>query len=357
MSLARALAREPSCRRAGIVACVDEPGERHPPEVVAELVSGSPYSIDAAAAELRRFDVVVVQHEFGIYGGKDGGEIVDLVRRLDVPSIVVLHTVPVRPSPNERAILEQLACLSGCLVAQSAAAWSRLVAGYDVRRDRVHVIPHGAVVNLGLAGRPRATGHRPVILTWGLLGPGKGIEYGIQAVAQLRDLDPKPRYVVLGETHPRVIAAQGETYRMALRELARSLAVEDLVELRDVYLKPKVLLAAIRMADVVLLPYLDRDQIVSGVLAEAIASGKPVVATGFPHAVELLRGGAGVVLPHEDSGAIAAALRSLLTDDDRALRAAAAARQQAEKLSWENVAGAYVRLISAQPARRVAVHR
>ncbi len=149
---------------------------------------------------------------------------------------------------------------------------------------------------MGLALRPG----RPTILTWGLLGPGKGIEWAIDALAELVDLDPTPRYLVMGETHPRVVNREGEAYRSALQARAASRGIGHLVEFDARYLDLAALGRVVQEADVVLLPYDSREQVTSGVLVEALAAGKPVIATGFPHAVELLGGGAGLIVPHGD---------------------------------------------------------
>jgi len=212
------------------------------------------------------------------------------------------------------------------VVVQSVAARARLLEQYLVAPERVRVIPHGARANLS-AEQSRGDGSRaPVILTWGLLGPDKGIEWGIDAIARLGNLEPAPRYVVVGQTHPRILAAAGEAYRESLLTRAAALGVGELVEFDNAYHDTRSLLARVREADIVLLPYRSRDQVVSGVLVEALASGKPVVATRFPHAEELLAEGSGLVVPHEDAGAIAEALRSLLADSALASRAAAVAR-------------------------------
>jgi len=173
-----------------------------------------------------------------------------------------------------------------------------------------------------------------------------GIEWGIDAIAMLSDLQPAPRYVVTGQTHPKVLELLGEEYRDALRARAAELGVAERVELDDSYHDTGSLLARIREADVVLLPYHSREQVVSGVLVEALASGKPVVATRFPHADELLAGGAGILVPHDDAEAIAEALRRLLTDGEAAARAGAAARREGEQLSWESVGTRYLELAS-----------
>ena len=354
-SLAKAMAPAWSGRRAEIVSCVDLPGVvQQPPEVVAELVPGSIASQEAAVAALNELDVVVLQHEFGIYGGEDGSEVVDLVAGLSVPVLVVLHTVPRLPSPGQREVVERLAALSDRIVVQSDAARARLLETHMIDPERVCVIPHGSPANLTAEVSSPNPARSPVVLTWGLLGPAKGIEWGIEAMALLRDVDPQPHYIVAGQTHPRILKTRGEEYRDALVARAVALGVDDLVEFDNAYRDTALVLARIREADIVLLPYLSREQVVSGVLVEAIASGKPVVSTRFPHAVELLGPGSGILVPHEDAKAIADALRSLLTDPALASRTAAVARRQAPPLFWENVGKSYLQLASEvlrKPAR------
>ena len=341
--------------RTGVVSCVDTPGETSSSRgVVAEWVRESHASLHGAVRVLDRYDSVIIQHEFGLFGGRDGEEILELVSRLASPVVVVLHTVLEAPSANQRRIVEELAATAERVVAQSEVARERLLAAHDIDASRVSVIQHGAPANIA-PSPPHDPWRRPVILTWGLLGPGKGIEYAIEALAELRDLAPAPRYVVLGRTHPNIVRRSGEAYRESLQRLAVERRVADMVEFDDAYRDTSEVLAEIRDADVVLLPYLSRDQVVSGVLVEAIASAKPVVSTAFPHAVELLAAGSGIVVPHEDPGAIASALRTLLTDRAAAAVAAAVARVQAASLTWETVASQYLELTHvAERARALA---
>lgn len=345
-SLAKAVVSAAPACRFGVLACADQPSRASlSPDVVGELVAGSAASREAAVAALDEFDVVVVQHEFGIFGGDDGCEIIDLVAELSAPVIVVLHTIPRRPSPGQQAVVEQLAELAERVVTQSLAARTRLLETHAVEPEKVCMIPHGAPANLSTDPGARDPARSPVILTWGLLGPSKGIEWGIEAMALLRDLEPRPRYVVAGQTHPRIIERQGEEYRDSLVARAAALGISHLVEFDGVYRSPKASLALIHEADIVLLPYRSREQVVSGVLVEAIASGKPVVSTGFPHARELLGQGSGIIVGHGDVEAIAAALHRLLTDPELSFRMAAAARRQAPGLFWGNVGENYVQLV------------
>jgi glycosyltransferase involved in cell wall biosynthesis len=321
------------------------------PSIVGELVNGSPPSVKATADMLNENDVAIIQHEYGIYGGPDGDEVVQIMSALRVPSIVVAHTVLKDPTPHQRSVLEAVMALAGHVVVMSEAARQRLFAGFAVDRQKVSTIPHGAA----LPGR-NGVRHEgpPTILTWGLIGPGKGIERVIDAMASLATLPNPPRYLIAGRTHPKVLAAQGESYREGLLAQAERLGVADAVTFDAEYRSTEAITALVQTAAVVVLPYDSRDQVTSGVLVDSIASGRPIVATAFPHAVELLGSGAGTVVEHDDSDALVAALRWLLTNPHVADSMATEARGLAPTMAWSVVAAAYValaqRLLAAQSA-------
>ena len=220
------------------------------------------------------------------------------------------------------------------------AARRRLAAGYVVDMTKVSVIPHGAHVEPRRTARPPHRG-QPTILTWGLIGPGKGIEWGIEALGQLRDLHLRPRYLVVGKTHPKVLAAHGEAYRIGLQARADRLGLSRQVEFDATYFSVPALQRIVSQAALILLPYDSADQITSGVLIEAVAAGKPVIATRFPHAVELLGGGVGVLVDHGDPTAIAAAVRRVLTDAALRETMTAAAERLAPGLAWLAIADRY----------------
>jgi glycosyltransferase involved in cell wall biosynthesis len=321
------------------------------PNVVGELVNGSASSMAATAELLNRSDVAVIQHEYGIYGGPDGDEIVQIMAGLRVPSIVVVHTVLKNPTPHQLSVLESVMALADRVIVMSEVARRRLCEGFAVDHHKVTVIPHGAAL-------PNADGvrhaDRPTILTWGLLGPGKGIERVIDAMAALKSLPNPPRYVIAGRTHPKVVAAQGEGYREALVTQAKRLGIADAVSFDAVFRTPEELTALIQTATVVVLPYDSKDQVTSGVLVDSIASGRPIVATAFPHAVELLGSGAGTIVAHDDPDALVAALHQLLTDPHVADSMATEARGLAPRVAWPVVVNAYVseaqRLVATQSA-------
>ncbi|WP_370330677.1 glycosyltransferase [Mycolicibacterium hippocampi] len=324
----------------GVVRVADDSPPSGGP-VVAELVSGSPGSAAACADALNLNNVAVIQHEFGIYGGADGAEVLDIVDGLRVPLIVVAHTVLENPTPHQRHVFETITARADRVVVMSEVARKRLSATYAVDRHKVAMIPHGAT----LPTAPRVKrASRPTILTWGLLGPGKGIERVIDAMASLQDVPGRPRYVVAGRTHPKVLAAVGEAYRESLVERARLAGVADSVTFDAQYYGGAMLAALIQSSSVIVVPYDSTEQATSGVLVDAIASGRPVVATAFPHAIELLCGGAGLVVSHDDPDAMRTALRQVLTQPRLAGSMAAEARQLAPEMEWSVVADAYIRL-------------
>jgi glycosyltransferase involved in cell wall biosynthesis len=177
-----------------------------------------------------------------------------------------------------------------------------------------------------------------------LLGPGKGLEKVIEAMAALRDIEPLPRYRIVGRTHPVVARQSGGAYRRGLEELVRSFGVGDMVEFIDRYLGDDDLYDLVAGADVVVTPYESLEQVTSGVLADALAAGRPVISTPFPHAVEMLAGGAGLVVDHEPS-ALAGALRSLLTDDNLYQHAVERAAVTSAGITWESGAQRYADLV------------
>lgn len=323
----------------GIVRVLDDPEEgQDGSEVVAHLVNGSRASAVGAVHTLNSYDAVVVQHEYGIYGGLDGADVLEVVEALTVPTIVVLHTVLLDPTLRQRRILEGLVSAADVVVTMAEAARRRLVEQYGADPARIIVIPHGAMEHRRVQA-PHSADSRPLILTWGLLGRGKGIEWAIDAMPGLRDL--LPRYLVIGKTHPKVLERDGEEYRLSLLVRARQRGVADIVEIDASYLGLPELANLVESADVVLLPYDSPDQVTSGVLIEAVAAGRPVVATAFPHALELLAGGSGLIVPQRDAEAVGLALRRVLTEPGLAEEMAAHAASQAPALAWGAVAQRY----------------
>jgi len=317
---------------------------------LADALSVDEFSVGwVADGPLNQADIAILQHE----DGATSHDLVDIVDGLRVPSIVVVHTVPKYPTPQQRSAIESIAAAADHVVVLSEAARQRLYLTYAVDRLKVTAIPHGAT--LPTAPRVKRPS-RPTILTWGLLRPGKGIERVIDAMPSFRDVPGRPRYVIAGPMDPRVSAAEAEAYRDARLEQARRLGVADSVSFDPRYFDKSALAELIQQASVVVLPHDSTEQVSSGVLVDAFANGRPIVATAFPHAIELLGSGAGVVVDHDDPVALAAALRQIITQPRLAGAMAAEVRQRAPEVAWPAVAAAYLelarRLIAEHADRR-----
>ncbi len=338
----------------GVVRVVDTGQASSPSERVAgELVNGSQRSVMKSSDLLNQFDVAIVQHEYGLYGGTDGDEVLEILGGLSVPSVVIAHTILASPTPHQRSVLNEVAALADHVVVMTEAARARLCDRFDVDASKVVTIAHGAAIPQARVVPDRVG--RPVILTWGLIGPGKGIERAIEAMRTLHDLPMRPRYLVAGQTHPKVLATHGESYRRARIEQAERHGISSSVDFDADYRDVASLTALIQASKVVVLPYDSKDQVTSGVLVDAIAAGRPVVATAFPHAVELLSSGAGLVVDHDDPDAMALALRRVLTRPELAANMAAEASRIAPSLGWSVVAEQYLGLANRLLDERLAL--
>jgi glycosyltransferase involved in cell wall biosynthesis len=291
-------------------------------------------------------DVVIMQH----HDGTTGEDVTDMGEGLRVPVIVVVHIIPKDPTSQQRSSLEGIAAAADQVVVMSEAARRRLYLTYSVDRRKVTTIPHGATLPMiPQVKRPS----RPVILTFGLLRPGKGIERVIEAMTLLRDVPGRPRYVVAGPMDPRISVTEADAYRNGRIDQARNAGVADSVSFDSRYFVSSALCELIQQASVIVLPFDSAEQVSSGVLVDAFANGRPIVATAFPHAVELLGTGAGLVVAHDDPTALAAALRQILTQPRLAGSMAAEVRGRAAEVGWPVVAAAYralaQRLIAETP--------
>ncbi len=328
----------------------DDDGAPTGGEVIATLNPDDARSVEAVAKRLAGFDAVILQHEYGIWGSDFGHAVLDLAQKIEVPLITTLHSVGARPNETQRRILERLVAHSLLTAVPTRSAQRVLIDRYRVDPRATAVIPHGThSVHPSLltntsepAGSPSSA---PVLLTWGLIGPGKGLESALEAVARLRRLFPGMRYVIAGRTHPKVLDAQGEAYRLDLQDMARRLDLGQTVEFINDYLPRESLNELLRTADLVVLPYASTDQVVSGVLVEAVAASVPVVATPFPHAVELAEQGAVVITPNRSPEAMADTIAGLLNSPQRRRHVVEAQRRLAPSLDWMSVAAQYERVV------------
>jgi glycosyltransferase involved in cell wall biosynthesis len=291
--------------------------------VTGVIVEGVAESFRLAAEQIENSgaDVVWLQHEFGLFGGPAGNLILELVDRLAAPLIVTTHTVIADPDPDQMAVMKRLVARASKLVVMSEHGRTLLRNVFGADADQIVVIEHGVPdrpfgrsehfkAKFGFAGKK-------VLMTFGLLSPGKGIEAVISALPAIIADRPEVLYCIIGATHPNLVASEGEAYRERLHEQARSLGVEDHIHWLDKFVETPELLDLLEAADIYVTPYPGAAQSTSGTLSYAVALGKAVVSTPYIHAVELLAGDHGVLVPFNDSAAIAAEIGALLDSPER----------------------------------------
>lgn len=347
--LHHAIARSSGVRDAGIVAMTDH-GHLYdyPPTVLLQVRDDRIEDYVRAAEFLNKgaFDVVSLQHEFGIFGGEAGGHILALMSRLTMPVVTTLHTVLEQPAPVYRHVLDQVVEASAKVVVMAEKARELLQGIYRVPHDKIEVIAHGIpafpFVEPDDAKTQFGFGGRTVILTFGLLSPNKGIEVMIDAMPAIIASRPDVLYLVLGATHPNLVREQGEAYRESLVARVRELAVEDHVLFLDRFVDQATLLAFIAACDVYVTPYLNEAQMTSGTLAYSFGLGKAVVSTPYWHATELLAEGRGILVPFGDAATTGAQIAALLGDAPRLKSMRERAYASSRSMTWEKTAERYV---------------
>ncbi len=326
-----------------VVALIDDESDPADDAARYRLVRNDVQSSHAVAAALSAtVDVVLIEHEFGIFGGRDGALLHELTDRLAVPYAVTLHTVKGQFTPS------QLGALAGPLLGSKAAlvfsdeAAELLVAAIPGIAGKCHVVPHGAPTQLytppdGVRATLGVSESAAVITTFGLLSPGKGIEHAITAVAALRSVVDEVVYLVAGRTHPGAVRQHGERYRDQLGVQVRRLGLDDVVRFRDWFHDVDELAVLLAATDVFVTPYVDAEQIVSGALSFAIAAGVPFVSTPYRYAHEMAGRGCGLISPFGDPDRLAATLKEILTDRVLRQRLAATAHRVGADMSWPEV--------------------
>ena len=328
----------------------DDSGVYYPSDIrTIDAQSLDAYHDAAEKIEASGAEAIWLQHEFGIFGGLAGSHILELVCATDLPLIVTLHTVLENPSPEEDEVLRRLAARANRTIVMSAMGADVMKRRYGLSGDRLKVIPHG-VPDRPLRDPDELKGKfdwqgRKVLMTFGLLAPNKGIRHMIEAMPAIVREHPNAHYEVVGATHPNLVRKEGERHRRMLMDLARSLGVDDHVRFVDRFVEQEELLDMLQAADVYVTPYLNLNQATSGTLSYAVAVGKPVIATPYIHANEILADDHGLLVPVADAKALATAALALLNDDERRLRLGRAAYERGRSMSWSrNVEQSLARL-------------
>ncbi len=319
----------------------------YPPEVRFRIDETDPGSHRKAVSAIQKSgaNILCIQHEFGIFGGPAGSHLLTLLREIRIPVVTTLHSVLATPDVEQRKVMDELTRRSSRLVVMAETGASILREVYEVDAAKIDVIPHGipdfAMLDSAPEKEHMGFGGKKLLLTFGLLGPGKGIEYAIRALPEIVRHHPEALYVVLGATHPNLVASEGERYRESLRELAEELGVGPNVRLEDRYVTLGELEHYMAAADIYLTPYPNEAQITSGTLAQAIGAGKVVVSTPYLHARELLADGKGVLVPSRDSAAISNAVNRLFDHPREMESIRAAAYKEGRRMIWPAVAARY----------------
>ncbi len=294
-------------------------------------------------------DAVWLQHEYGIFGGECGEMVCEFVDRLAAPLILTLHTVLAEPDSRQREILRHLLARASQVMVMSQHGADLLAALYGVGRERLSVIPHGAPDRpFGRQARFKdmlALGERPVLMTFGLLGPGKGIETAIKALPAIAARHGDVLYRIVGATHPDLVARDGEAYREGLQALAADLGVDKHIEWVDRFVDTSELLDQLEACDIYITPYPGLQQSTSGTLSYAVALGKAVVATPYLHARELLADGVGELIAPGSEAAIAQAVNELLANPDRLAAMQRKAYAKGRETIWPRFADAAAELV------------
>lgn len=342
-----------------VIAISDVPGHyQYGPHVSLEINRDDISDYERAADFVNEFpfDMVSIQHEFGIFGGENGSYLIEFLRRVRKPAVVTLHTILAEPDLEKVEVVRAIARRSSTLVAMLRKGIDILEDRYGIPRRKVVFIPHG-VPAIRARSRDeirRSLGleKRKVICTFGLINPGKGIEYVIMALPDVAKQFPEVLYLVLGATHPEVRKLYGESYREGLVKLAHDLGVGANVRFVDSYLTERELVEYLLACDVYITPYVGREQITSGTLAYALGLGKAIISTPYYYAEEMLAGGRGILVEFRNPTSISEALLRVFSSPDLRASMERTAAALGASMSWPIVGELYVKLFENICTRR-----
>jgi glycosyltransferase involved in cell wall biosynthesis len=342
------------------VVAVNDPQSQYsyPARVRFEITESDLSSYTAAADFLNssNVDLVCLQHEYGIFGGKAGSHVLRLLHRLKMPVVTTLHTVLREPDLDQLVVMQEIAERSDRLIVMSEHSSQFLQDIFRVLSRKIDLIPHG-IPDLPFAEpascKDSFSAGKAVLLTFGLLSPNKGFENVIQALPHILSRHSNVVYIIAGATHPLVRRREGDRYRLQLEALAKEFGVEENVVFCNRFVSPQEMAALVGSADIYVTPYRYEAQAVSGTLAYALGAGKAIISTPYWHAAELLENGRGALVPFEDPAAIADAAIELLDNDAAREAMRKRAYLYARQMVWDQVAQSYMRTFLRSCANRV----
>jgi len=323
---------------------------RYDDKVIMELTQNDRSSYSRTASRLHHSDIalLVIEHEFGIYGGEWGEFILDLVHGLQIPFVTTLHTLLPEPNEKQRHIINVLGQKGEKIITMAKNSVELLIDVYGIAASKIAVINHG-VPYMPMESRQKlkeglGLKNRSIISTFGLLGPGKGLEYGVEAIAKAAKRHKDVLYFILGQTHPTIKKESGEEYRSTLEKLVEKLGIKDNVRFVNKYLTQEEIIRYLNLSDIYLTPYLDKDQAVSGTLAYAAGYGRVIVSTPYSYAKEMLADGRGLLARFRDSESIADCIEYVLDHVEEKEQMERKMLELGKTMTWEYVAQQYKEL-------------
>ncbi len=321
----------------------------HEKNVIFDIRQDDPDSYLEAAKKVNesKIDLLCIQHEYGIFGGDWGEHVLDMVNNITIPIVTTLHTVLPEPNSKQKYILSRIGEKSAKVITMAKNSINNLIKIYGIDANKIQVIHHGVPFKI-LPSREKLKNRygyqgKTVISTFGLISPGKGLEYGIEAVSKVVEQFDNILYLILGQTHPMVKRQSGEVYRQSLQDMVNQLGLHDNIKFIDKYLQKDELLEYLKMSDIYMTPYLSKDQTVSGTLAYAVGYGKAIVSTPYNYATEMLQNGRGLLADFRNSNSLAECLEVILSNPVLQKEFESKTKTFGRSMMWKNVASNYAK--------------
>ncbi|HVI40308.1 MAG TPA: glycosyltransferase family 4 protein [Anaerovoracaceae bacterium] len=332
-------------------------------KVIAKIAQHEQADYRKAAGELNNSDIdlLVIEHEYGIFGGEHGAYILDLINNLEIPVVTTLHTVLSKPDLKQQSIINALGKKSEKVITMARNTKPLLKSIYGIDPEKIEMIHHG-VPKRAFQSREalkKKYGHEntQIINTFGLIGPSKGIEDGIEAIAKVAKDYKNVRYLILGQTHPALKEA-GEAYRHKLEELVEKLDLKENVEFINKYLSKDEIIEYLQLSDIYMTPYLGKDQAVSGTMAYAVGYGKAIVSTPYMYAKEMLSGGRGFLAEFSNPDSLAESIKNIIKNPDIKARMERDTMKLGRTMYWDKIAQCYsevfFKILKSSPKIEVA---
>ncbi len=330
-----------------VIAITNLENDAYDSKVIAKIAQHEQGSYIKLARELNNsgIDLLVIEHEYGIFGGEHGAYILDLINNLEIPLVTTFHTILSKPDPKQQSIINALGKKSEKVITMARNTKPLLKSVYGIDPEKIEVIHHGVPKRPFQARESLKTKYgykgRQIISTFGLIGPSKGIEHGIEAIAKVVMDQKDVRYLILGQTHP-ALKDEGIAYRNKLEVLVESLDLLDHVEFINKYLSKDEIIEYLQLSDIYMTPYLGKDQAVSGTMAYAVGYGKAIVSTPYMYAKEMLSGGRGFLAEFSNSDSLAEGIKDIIKNPNLKEKMERDTMKLGRTMYWDKIAQSYL---------------